>query len=532
MPRTALDKYQEKRDFRRTKEPKGRVGREGRGRKSHGGRFVVQKHAARRLHYDFRLELDGVLKSWAVTRGPSLDPADKRLAVRTEDHPLEYRKFEGVIPKGEYGGGTVMLWDRGRWSAKSDPHEGLARGTLKFELQGKRLRGGFALVRLKPRADRPERTENWLLIKERDATADAEIDAVDAWQTSITTGRDLDQIAASESPAAEPAGARRRTDRKRGGSSRLALPDFIAPQLATLRTTAPDGDQWLHEIKYDGYRIIAAVADTRAKLYTRSGQDWTHRFRPLAAALQELPCANALLDGEVVILDEGGRSDFSALQRAIKHGSPDFMLMAFDLLHADGMDLRRQPQIERKRRLQELLAGCEGGIRYSDHEIGRGPEVLAHACRMKLEGIISKRVDAAYTSRRSRNWIKAKCTGRDEFVIGGYRRSTVRGRPFSSLLVGEYVGDQLHYRGRVGTGYNERVLAELGSRLQRLARKRSPFVGTTPASERDACWVKPELVAEIAYTERTRDGVLRHPSYVGLREDKNASDVQAPEPYR
>jgi DNA ligase D-like protein (predicted ligase)/DNA ligase D-like protein (predicted 3'-phosphoesterase) len=529
MPRTALDKYHEKRDFRRTQEPKGRVGR---GRSSHGGRFVVQKHAARRLHYDFRLEIDGVLKSWAVTRGPSLNPADKRLAVRTEDHPLEYRKFEGVIPKGEYGGGTVMLWDQGRWSAKSDPHEGLARGTLKFELRGERLRGGFALVRLKPRAGRPEKTENWLLIKERDATADAGTDPLAEWQTSVTTGRDLDQITASESaPAARARGTNGRRQRRAGGS-KLPLPEFVAPQLATLQTTAPDGDQWLHEIKYDGYRIIAAVAGTSVKLYTRSGQDWTHRFRPLAAALQELPCANALLDGEVVILDEGGRSDFSALQRAIKHGSAEFMLMAFDLLHADGKDLRRQPLIERKQRLQALLAGSAGAIRYSDHEIGRGPEVLAHACRMRLEGIISKRTDAAYTSRRSRTWIKAKCTGRDEFVIGGYRRSSVRGRPFSSLLVGEYVGDQLHYRGRVGTGFNERVLADLGGRLQRLARKRTPFVGTPPSSERDACWVKPELVAEVAYTERTRDGVLRHPSYLGLREDKNAREVHAPEPYR
>jgi bifunctional non-homologous end joining protein LigD len=536
MPeRSTLDSYHEKRDFRRTREPKGRVQR---GRKAkQGGRFVIQKHAARRLHFDFRLELDGVLKSWAVTRGPSLDPADKRLAVRTEDHPLDYGTFEGVIPKGEYGGGTVMLWDQGTWTPTSDPHAGLERGALKFELAGERLRGGYALVRLRPRDGGKEKRENWLLIKERDGTAERGKDAVARWTTSVSSGRSLDAIAADEaradgSRAKRPAAGRSASKRKPRSHASLPLPDFIPPQLATLRQAPPDGDQWLHEIKFDGYRIVTAVAGDRARLFTRSGQDWTCKFGGLRESLLELPCANALIDAEVVVMDSRGRSDFSALQRAIKHGRVDFVLMAFDLLHLDGVDLRKQPQLERKHALERLLAETDNNVIYSDHEIGNGPEVLVQACRMGLEGIISKRLDAEYVSRRSRSWIKSKCTGRDEFVIGGYRPSTVHGRAFSSLLVGEYIGDQLHYRGRVGTGFSEHTLGELGARLKRLVRKRSPFVSTTPSAGRDACWVRPVLVAEIAYTERTHDGLLRHPSYLGLREDKRACDVQAPAPYR
>jgi DNA ligase D-like protein (predicted ligase)/DNA ligase D-like protein (predicted 3'-phosphoesterase) len=512
--RNDLEHYHAKRDFRRTAEPKGKAGQRAKQRTSArrraGGRYVIQKHAARRLHFDFRLELDGVLKSWAVTRGPSLDPADKRLAVRTEDHPLDYRHFEGVIPKGEYGGGTVMLWDTGRWIPKDDPHEGLQRGSLKFQLEGERLRGGFTLVRLRGRDKRDAERENWLLIKERDGTADRQRDPVAEWTTSVTTGRDLDGITADENATVT-----------------LTRPRFVPPQLATPEKAAPDGDDWLHEIKFDGYRVLAAVAGDDFRIYTRSGQDWTHRFHALGHGLAKLRCKAALIDGEVVVFDERGRSDFSALQRAIKHGDADFVMMAFDLLELDGRDLKPLPLQERKRALAKLLPKRNSNVIYSDHEIGHGPEVWRHACELKLEGIISKRIDAAYRSTRTTSWLKIKCTGRDEFVVGGYRPSSARGRHFASLLIGEYVGDTLYYRGRVGTGFNDRVLAELGARLQRIARKRCPFTDMPPGAAHDAHWVKPELVVEVAYTERTRDGILRHPSYLGLREDKRARDVQA-----
>ncbi len=504
-----LKTYQEKRDFTRTSEPKGKVA--GRGAKDL--RYVIQKHDARRLHFDFRLELDGVLKSWAVTRGPSLDPADKRLAVRVEDHPLTYGDFEGTIPKGQYGGGTVMLWDEGTWRPQGDPHEGLKTGMLKFELEGKRLKGGFALVRL-PRKGKETR-ENWLLVKERDRYADRAHDPLQRWTKSVTTGRDLAEIAKGDPEAP----VRRRAKGK--------LPRFVAPQLATLVASPPAGDEWLHEIKYDGYRAIAAIGGGRVRIFTRSGQDWSDKFAPVARALQDLDVQSALLDGEIVALDKKGRSSFAELQHGLKEGKTPLTYVVFDLLELNGRDLRAEPQIRRKEILQGLLKKPPAGIRYSDHVVGHGAEVLAKACGMGLEGIVSKRADKPYVSRRTKSWLKAKCSGNDEFVIGGYRRSTKKGRPFASLLLGEYDGKDLHYRGRVGTGFNQDDLTELGRRLAKLARKTSPFVDADRAIGRDATWVAPRLVAQIAYTEKTRDGRLRHPSFLGLRGDKPAKAVQS-----
>lgn len=514
MGRSApLKIYQEKRDFRRTHEPKGKV-RPARIRKEKALRFVIQKHDARRLHFDFRLELDGVLKSWAVTRGPSLDPADKRLAVRTEDHPLDYADFEGTIPKGAYGGGTVMLWDEGHWRPRGDAHEGLKKGMLKFDLDGARLKGGFALVRL---AKKPkDKRENWLLVKERDRNAAPAEDPLERWTTSVATGRGLRQIAE---------GAPKRTYRSKTGKSRL--PKFVAPQLATLVNEPPSGDNWLHEIKYDGYRAIAAIGNGRVRIFTRSGKDWTGKFAGIAEALQKLNVASALLDGEIVALDDDGRSSFGRLQHGLKEGDTPLTYFVFDVLELDGRDLRSEPLIRRKELLHGLLKKSPEAIRYSDHVMGHGAEVLAKACRMQLEGIVSKRADKPYTSKRTKTWIKSKCSGNDEFVIGGYRRSNKKGRPFASLLLGEYVGDDLHYRGRVGTGFDEKDLDALGAKLGQLERKTSPFVDADADARRDACWVTPSLVAQVAYTEKTRDDRLRHPSFLGLSGDKPASQVKA-----
>ena len=519
-----LQAYYAKRDFTRTAEPKGKVGP-----RRPGGSFVIQKHRARRLHFDFRLELDGVLKSWAVTRGPSLDPAEKRLAVRTEDHPLEYGAFEGTIPQGEYGGGTVMIWDRGTWIPQGDAREGLAQGHLKFDLEGERLKGGFALVRLKPRGK--ETRENWLLVKERDETADRTTDPVEHWTTSVATGRDMDEIATStESPVWSSRGATAEAARAAAGSARRRskLPAFVAPELATPSSVPPEGNDWLHEIKFDGYRVIAAIADGQVKLYTRAGNDWTARFGKIAPAVAAIGARSALVDGEIVVLDGEGRSSFGMLQQTLTTGEYPLTLYAFDLLMLNGKDLRQLPLQTRKEKLKGLLASAPDSIRYSDHVRGNGREVLARCCELGLEGVVSKRADRAYVSERGASWLKTKCQGREEFVVIGYRPSDKKGRAFASLLLGEYDdGGELHYRGRVGTGFDDRTIADITERLKPLKRATPPVAEVPREIRRAARWVEPQLVAEIAYTERTSDGVLRHPSFLGLREDKPGKDVRA-----
>jgi bifunctional non-homologous end joining protein LigD len=474
--------------------------------------FVVQKPDDRRLHYDLRLELDGVLKSWAVSRGPSLNPEEKRLAVRTEDKPITSQGLRHSIPKPQVGPDGDGLWDIGYWRPRHDPREGLRKGLLKFDLDGVRLKGGFALLRLAKAAR--EKRENWLLVKEGDAYAEHSVNGAEHPQSGLSMMRKPTHIPADKALAA-------------GDGAALRMPRFVAPQLATLVASPPEGEEWLHEIKYDGYRAIAAMAGGRVRICTRSGQDWTDKFESVARALQELPVRSALLDGEIVALDKKGRSRFQLLQQGIKGAGTALTYYVFDLLELDGKDLRKESLIRRKQVLEKLLQSPPSGIAYSGHAAGHGDKIFAKSCRMGLEGIVSKRADKPYLSQRTKSWLKTKCSGNDEFVIGGYRVSNKKGRPFASLLLGEFVGKELHYRGRVGTGFDAALLEDLGARLSRLQRKTSPFADAPRDIGRDARWVEPKLVAQIAYTERTADGRLRHPAYLGLRGDKPAKEVQS-----
>ncbi|MBW3096299.1 DNA ligase D [Pseudohoeflea coraliihabitans] len=532
--RTDIEEYNRKRDFNKTSEPRGATGKS-KGRLA----YLIQKHAARRLHYDFRLELDGVLKSWAVTRGPSLDPEDKRLAVRTEDHPMDYGRFEGTIPAKEYGGGTVMLWDTGWWEPLEDAGPGLAEGKLKFRLHGERLTGRWTLVRMRPRER--EKRENWLLIKERDDIASEEGDKLlRSEMTSIVSGRTMEEIAAGEgargkrvwhsgksakenvASGAVPAGQDKKKPARKT-QSRLAAPRFIAPQLAKRVESAPAGDDWVSEVKFDGYRLLCAIGKGGVLCYTRNGHDWSEKFPDIAAALSTLPCRNALIDGEAIAEGEG--SSFSALQEALATGTP-ISYFAFDLLTLDGTDLRKQPLLERKERLKELLSGHTGGtLRYSEHVRGHSQEVFRQLCRANQEGLIAKRADAAYRSGRSGGWLKVKCTRRQEFVVGGFSASDKRGRPFASLLLGTFEDEKLIYRGRVGTGFNERSMSELAGLFAKRARKSMPFAEVPKQFARGARWLRPDLVVEVDFAEFTDHGHIRHGVYEGLRRDKKAPDV-------
>lgn len=499
-----LSDYVNKRDFTQTQEPQG-----GRPTRKDGKLgFVVQKHDATRLHYDFRLEWEGVLLSWAVTKGPSLDPGEKRLAVRTEDHPLDYASFEGTIPKGQYGGGTVMLWDTGTWEPVEDIAKGLKAGKLKVRLHGQRMKGAWALVRMRTKGKR----ENWLLIKERDELASEDPDQLTRdFMTSITTGRSMEEIAEGlEKPADKP--------RKK------KAPGFRDVQLATLYKQAPEGDDWFHEIKFDGYRTLAALGKAGTRFYTRNGKDWTDRYGELAEAFATLPCDAALIDGEVMAARIEG-SAFSSLQRALSEGG-GLVFIAFDLLSLDGKDLTKLPQEERRDELALLLSGLpkDAALRMSEHVIGHGPEVYQQACEGGAEGIISKRRDAPYRGSRTKTWRKIKCSRRQEFVIGGFSPSDKPGRPFASLLIGSNEDGKLRYRGRVGTGFNEADFERLQKAMK--PRKTPPFDEVPKDAAKGAQWVTPALVAEVEFTEFTGDGIVRHGSYLGLREDKTARDVR------
>lgn len=508
----ALQEYRDKRDFARTAEPSGETDdRAGDNERI----FVVQKHAARRLHWDVRLEWNGVLLSWAVTRGPSASPAAKRLAVRTEDHPVTYATFEGTIAKQQYGAGTVMLWDQGIWAPFGDVDKGLSEGMLKFVLSGDRMRGAWMLVRMKPRAG--EKRENWLLIKEKDAHAtDAPEGLVSRHMTSITTGRDMGEIAADA-----PAKPKRRVKRK-ATSTALACPAFHPVQLAKLHTIVPTGDDWLHEVKVDGYRCQVAIGAGTVRLHTRSGLDWTLTFGALRPAFESLPCTNALIDGEVVAAGVE-KNAFSELQSRLKHGGA-LGFVAFDLLHLDGQDLTAQPLTARKAALETLLADSADTISYSTHIQGHGAEAWSQVCAAGREGLISKLASASYHSGRHASWLKLKCGQRQEFVIGGFSSSTSRGRPFASLLMGTFEAGRLVYRGRVGTGFDTCAFETLLPLLQQRSRKTSPFADKPP----DFCaahWVRPDLVAEIKFAELTAAGHIRHGSFQALRRDKPAKDV-------
>jgi len=532
----ALETYRKKRNFKNTPEPAGRVGP----RRARHLSFVIQKHAASHLHYDFRLELDGVLLSWAVPKGPSLDPADKRLAMHVEDHPLEYGDFEGVIPPKQYGSGTVLLWDRGTWEPREDPRAGYAKGKLKFDLHGEKLQGGWTLVR--SHGGKYDREKSWLLIKEDDAYARRGIDAriVDERPESVATGRSLDAIAQDpdrvwDSNKSVAENARSGAVKKRKpkldaaslpGARKAALPDFVQPQLATLVENAPEGGEWVHEIKYDGYRMLCRVEKGACTMYSRNGKDWTADFPAIAAAAARLPVQTAWIDGEVIASDAQGRSSFQALQNAMSEGAASLVYYAFDLMYVDGYDLRGVPLVQRKAFLGKLL-GAHAPLRFSDHISGNGAAFLAEACKLGLEGIVSKRASSTYQGKRSGAWIKVKCAQRQELVIGGYTDPQGSRSGFGALLLGVYdATGELRYAGKVGTGFNAATLATLHKRMRKLATDRSPFVDPPAGAEgRRAHWIRPELVAEVAFTEWTRDNTLRHPSFQGLREDKKAREV-------
>jgi bifunctional non-homologous end joining protein LigD len=538
----ALEEYRKKRNFRRTPEPAG--GRRT-GRRREGLTFVVQKHDATQLHYDFRLELDGVLKSWAVPKGPSVRPGVRRLAMETEDHPLEYGEFEGVIPQSQYGGGTVMLWDRGVWVPEDNPLEAYEAGRLRFRLEGEKLSGTWILTRMKSRPG--EKKPGWLLIKSNDPAARGadEEELTDERPLSVVTGRDLGEIAEDgdrvwDSRAGERGGSDVSGD---GAAMEPGAPDpsevagarrgglrGVGVQLATLARDAPDGDAWIHELKFDGYRVLCRVDRGEVRITTRNGKDWTRRFPGVAAALELLPCDTALVDGEIVVLDRHGVSRFQRLQNALSGaGSAEPLLYAFDLLHLDGWDLTGAGVEARKAVLRPIVEGANADrIRYSDHVRGRGPEFHSRACRMGVEGIISKHVGRAYRPGRGRSWLKVKCSVRQEFVVVGYTEPSGSRVGLGALLLGVHDDEgRLVYAGKVGTGFDDRTLVELERRLSQLERRAATVVDPPRgAKARGVHWVRPELVAEVAFTEWTDDGRIRHPSFQGLREDKEAADVK------
>jgi bifunctional non-homologous end joining protein LigD len=526
----ALERYRKKRDFSKTREPAG-------AKLAAGERlFVVQKHAARRLHYDLRLQFGETLRSWAVPQGPSLDPKARRLAVQTEDHPLEYAEFEERIPKGQYGAGAMIVWDRGTWVPMGDADEDYRKGTLKFRLSGEKLGGGWMLVRLKRKEG--ERGDNWLLIKERDSFARPGSDAaiLEERPESVLSGRRVEELAEDEAPSARPPGARRSAMPKLSslhGARRAHLRQEVRPLLATPAARVPEGDDWLHEIKFDGYRTIARIDHDEVRLITRSGLDWTQRYGVLAQAFHVVPCEQALIDGEIVVQDAQGFSSFSALQDALSEGKTgELIFFAFDLIHLDGYELMEVPLIDRKRVLDALLApvvGPASALQLSDHVVGNGPAFLEEAARLKLEGVISKRADSAYRPGRSKNWLKVKSRPTDDFRIVGYSESKAEGA-FRGLLLAEEMPQGLRYVGRCGTGFSRTQASGLHTRLAAL-RQDTPTVRLPPEERRrDVVWVRPVLTAQVEYATRTGDGILRHAAYKGLRQDKVPESDAKPAP--
>ncbi|CAN7439928.1 DNA ligase D [Aquipseudomonas alcaligenes] len=525
--------YNRKRNFEVTSEPHEAGRPKGRSRAGALG-FVIQKHDARHLHYDFRLELDGTLKSWAVPKGPSLDPKDKRLAVHVEDHPLGYAEFEGSIPAGQYGAGDVIVWDRGIWQPHGDPRAAYAAGKLTFTLVGEKLSGEWSLVRTRLRGSGDK--EQWLLIKQDDEVARPadEYDIVSAEPASVISGADV----GSDAPAARPRaskGAGKAAKARKGEGTEPGMPDTLAPQLATLVDAPPSGD-WRYEIKFDGYRILARIRDGEVRLYTRNGNDWTARLPLQARDLAALDLGDSWLDGEVVVLDEDGLPSFQGLQNAFEIGrSHSILYYLFDAPYLDGRDLRQQPLEERRAALERVLKGHKRSLlRFSQDFAASHESILESACSMSLEGVIGKRAGSPYRSARSPDWIKLKCRRRQEFVIVGYTGPKGSRSGFGALLLAvhdEPGGAELRYAGRVGTGFDEARLADILGRLQAIARKDSPLTKALTASQRRGVhWVEPQLVAEVEFAEWTDDAIVRQAAFIALRSDKPAEQIIREQP--
>jgi bifunctional non-homologous end joining protein LigD len=530
---TRLKPYREKRDFTKTQEPVPKLG------KKPGWQFVVQKHDARRLHFDLRFELGGVLKSWAITKGPSLIPGVKRLAVQTEDHPMDYLEWEGVIPKGEYGGGTMIVWDRGTWAPVGDPEKGLKKGHLQFVLSGKRLKGLWDLVRMTRRAG--EKKDPWLLIKRTDefAITSEDEEPVVTEQKSVLSKRSNEDLAKQRTIRSDHA-ARQKMQKARkvslpdvarlAGAKKGILPVFVEPSLAMLAQKPPGGASWLHEIKYDGYRMQARLDGGKVKLLTRKGLDWTKRFSSIARALKTLPLSSGLLDGEIIVQNESGISSFSGLQSDLKSGHDGRMVyMVFDMVYCEGSNLMGTILRDRKEALQAVLATLPASspIRFSEHLDVSGDMLLQHACRLGLEGIISKQAKSKYISTRGSHWIKSKCNLRQEFVVIGYVPSTTSRAAIGSLVLGYYEGSALVHAGRVGTGFSNQLAHDLMKTLHALEIPQPKFRNPIALiNSRGVKWVKPQLVAEVEYRGWTADSLVRQASFKGLREDKDPTEIR------
>jgi bifunctional non-homologous end joining protein LigD len=551
-----LARYRAMRDFAMTAEPSGGA------QEQEGSElpFVIQKHAATRLHYDFRLGWRGVLKSWAVAKGPSYFTGDKRLAVQVEDHPIEYGGFEGTIPKGQYGGGTVMVWDQGTWEPNEDFDEGLRTGRLKFTLHGQKLKGKWTLVRMGGRAAR-EAKPNWLLIKEHDEFERGADDTpiTESAPDSVVTGRDLEAISTQVDHVWNSKESGKKQNRSRltrakeigkpvvapertsvlAGAPKETTPAFVPPVLAAQVTSPPGGEDWLHELKLDGYRIQLHVTEEasgkrKAVIYTRGGLDWTHRMPDIAHTAEQLLVKSALIDGEVVVLDKSGKTSFADLQAAFQDGKKAHLTyFAFDLLHLDGHNLRGMDLERRKTILEGLLGELEDDniLRYSEHIRGHGEETFHKACKLGAEGIVSKLASSKYVSGRGKSWLKAKCIHQQELVIGGFTPPSNGGPGIGSLLLGYYDGKKnLLYAGRTGTGFTQVTQRMLRKRLDELKQAKPDFKELTADARKDAIWVKPELVAEVQFATWTEDHRVRQASFQGLREDKAAKDVRREEP--